>query len=216
MRRGAFTLVEALLALALIAMLGGSLMGFLSEVSNRRRAIDRVSRDEEGVEVVSEQLEASLLCAAAGDVGLGPGIKGDANGVRVVTMGVRAPRAEDRGKGFGAARVIEFSFDAGAGVIRARRWSPGEATPEMETVVEHVRQARWRYHDGTAWVDSFDSVASKGLPGAVELAIWYGEPKKDEEGERSSKGEQVEPAPDHVKVIVVPDGAVGEAKGEGP
>src|SRR5262249_5989025 len=75
---------------------------------------------------------------------------------------------------------------------------------------------RVRYHDGGDWLSDFDSAGgsggattggggggeSEGLPVAVEVAIWFGEPV--------AEGEKIErwPEPDRLRVIAVPDGPV--------
>lgn len=107
-----------------------------------------------------------------------------------------------------------------------------------------VYKVRFRYHDGTSWRDTFDSRSYGRLPLAVEIAIWF-EPWPGEErvlqdefddelggpdrltfdaidtfderefAERSDMALYSEPKPDRIRVIVIPDSAVGDDDADG-
>ena len=107
-----------------------------------------------------------------------------------------------------------------------------------------VYKVRFRYHDGTSWRDTFDSRSYGQLPLAVEIAIWF-EPWPGEEpvppdesddelggsdrltfdaidtfderefAERSDMALYSEPKPDRIRVIVIPDSAVGDDDADG-
>ena len=36
-----------------------------------------------------------------------------------------------------------------------------------------MARVRFRYHDGTSWTASYDSLRTGRLPAAVEVAVWY-------------------------------------------
>lgn len=209
--RRSFTLVEALLALGLVAMLCGSLMSFIWMLGDRTRELDRRSRQEQGVSIVLDRLEADLLCGLAGGKGAGAGVKGDSTSVRVMSRGVGLALEDAGTTAAGDVQVGEYSFDAGAGRLRARRWGDGGTPPDLEAVAEQVRQVRVRYHDGKEWVDSFDSAARSALPAAIEVAVWYGVPKPADQEESTLKPAEP-PPPDRVRLIVVPDGPVTALK----
>ena len=107
-----------------------------------------------------------------------------------------------------------------------------------------VYKVRFRYHDGTSWLDTFDSRSYGRLPLAVEIAIWF-EPWPGEEpvsqdepddelggsdrltfdaidtfderefAEQSDMDLYSEPKPDRIRVIVIPDAAAGDDPADG-
>jgi type II secretory pathway component PulJ len=205
----AFTLIEALLALALTALLAGSIFGFVSSLAENRKQLVAAAHREDGAGVLCEQLEAGLLCAVAGDKSLGGGVKGDATSIHLVSRGVRVPLPGESPAG--DLMVSEYALSGGA--VAAKRWELGQTAPQAEPVVEHVKQLRLRYHNGSSWVDSFDSLASNTLPAAVEVSIWFGDPPPaPADGEPGR--ELTDPGPpDRSRIIALPDGPGGELKG---
>jgi prepilin-type N-terminal cleavage/methylation domain-containing protein len=212
----AFTLIETLLALALVGLLSGSIFGFVAALSERRKDLDRMAHREEGVSVLCEQLEAGLLCALAGDKAIGAGVKGDAGSIRIISRGVRLPTGKDAAKPASDLVASEFSFDAGAGVVRAKRWEIGRSEPEAEVLVGHVKQLKLRYRDGGEWVEAFDSVARNGLPSAIEVSLWFGEPAPADDEHKTVPKPASDPAstppPDRIRVIALADSSVASAK----
>ncbi|MEX2217320.1 MAG: hypothetical protein WD749_01055 [Phycisphaerales bacterium] len=209
--RRAFTLLEALLALALVAMLGGSLLSFVWTLSDRTREVRRAAAREDGVSLFLDRLESDVLCGLAGGPGLGAGVQGDPSGVKIMTRGV----ALRLGKGGATpARDIQFGeyrVDAAGGRLRARRAAEGEAQGELEQVTGGIREARFRYHDGLAWQESFDSAARNSLPAAIEIAVWYGQPAPPDENAAPAEAAEP-PSPDRVRLIVIPDGPATAVK----
>jgi type II secretory pathway pseudopilin PulG len=207
--RRAFTLVETLLALALVALLSGSIFGFLAALSERRRDQDKVVHREEGASVLCEQLEAGLLCAICGDAKIGPGVKGDESSIRLISRGVRLPAGKDAAKPASDLVVTEFAFDAGAAIVRARRWEVGTGETSRDVLIEQVKSLKIRYRDRGEWVDSYDSTACDGLPQAVEISLWFGEPAHPEAGSEkpvSPSDSANAPLPDRTRLIALADG----------
>jgi prepilin-type N-terminal cleavage/methylation domain-containing protein len=228
-RTRGFTLLEVLLALGLIAMLAGGVMGFLLTLLNRRDGMNQRLVDAQSGAALLDRIESDILCGLAGDGGSGAGISGTTTSLHVLTRGVALPvepgmsgasKAGDR-------QGSEYVFDAASGVLRARRWMSGEGTAagEFEVVSGHLEAVRLSYFDGETWRGSFDSAAADGLPVAVEVAIWFGVPRPPEDGPVASpeSGDTTEAAdasvaakpsapprrePDRIRVIVVPDGPV--------
>lgn len=231
-RRRGFTLAEVLLAIGLVAALAGGVFSFMWNLLDRRGSILQAASEADAAGVLFERIEADLLCAIAGDEGVGAGIVGESARVRVLTWGVAL------GAPVGATAAAdlqgsEYVFDAARGEVRARRWTG--ASPAggagLEVVSDRVQHLRLRYFTGREWVDRFDSLR-EGLPVAVEVSIWFGAPLVEEgvlaEEENglalADAGEMAEPeAPleegerprreaDRRRVIVVPDGPVAAWK----
>lgn len=228
-RTRGFTLLEVLLALGLIAMLAGGVMGFMLTLLHRRDGMSKHLIDAQSGAALLDRIESDILCGMAGDGGAGAGISGTTTSLRVLTRGVALPIEPGM---LGASKAgdrqgSEYVFDAASGVLRARRWMSGEETPagEFEVVSDHLEAVRLSYFDGETWLGSFDSAAADNLPVAVEVALWFGTPQPPEDGPAASAepsdttdtaGASVAakpPAPprrepDRLRVIVVPDGPV--------
>jgi len=109
------------------------------------------------------------------------------------------------------------------------------AAPEYPPLEGTIYKLRFRYYDGSSWQSSFNSLAQDHLPIAIEVAIWLrplpGEsvteenfaapthdiepPKISAAATASAKPEPAtqpqssgpdEPAPDRLRVFIVPDG----------
>jgi hypothetical protein len=89
-----------------------------------------------------------------------------------------------------------------------------------------IAKVRFRYHDGEAWRDDFDSLALNRLPVAVEVAVWFELPDELRESAQPPADEQASldgaiapradfgapdeeslPPPDRVRVIAIPGSA---------
>ena len=224
-RRG-FTLLEVLVVLALVGMLAGSVVGFLWELWGRRDALMRASADAQAGSAVVERMESDMLSGLAGDQSAGAGVAGTATTLKMLTRGVDVPV---NGKGSTSGDLQASEYQINGGVLKARRWNIGGTTPEFETVCDHVEAARIRYFDGKEWQASYDSLKAGGLPVAVEVALWFGTPKKAEEGgnirtgtvnrktrlqpQASNDGDLPTRQPDRLRVIVVPDGPTAAWRG---
>ena len=230
-RRRAFTLVEVLLALGLVAMLAGSIFGFMWNIVRVRDAMAAESRDVQAGAAVVERIESDVLCGLAGDANVGAGVSGTATSLKVMTRGVAVPVGSEVDQG--DLQWSEFSFDRAAGTIKARR-GKARGTAELELVSDHLQWARLRYFDGKVWAESFDSLKSGGLPVAIEVALWFGpvwhaagaseptspepaipgeEPREARGGsESSSTPEGPTREPDRLRIVVMPDGPVASWK----
>lgn len=226
----AFTLFEVLLALSLVAALSGSVFAFLWQVSSQKAAMTSRARAGQAGDMVLDRIEADLLSAVAVDSAGNPGIVGSSSSLRLLTRGVALPvHAGDSPWTPGDLQGSEYAFASGR--LTARRWDAHRfrAGPsgEPETIHAGVAAFRLRFFDGTSWAESFNSKTSNGLPVAVEVAIWFGEPiietapispepSRAEDGDAprlfSEQPEEPAPAPrpasppDRLRVMVVADG----------
>lgn len=204
-RRGGFTLIEVLVAIALIVVLVGTMYGFLFNLmSTRRMALDH-ARQEAAASVLIAQLEAALTTCLVGDRTSGSGVAGDARSIRVLSRGVAASyaaRGIDDPDAFGDLQLAEYRFNPSRQRIEGRRVSVGRPARSGETAAAQpfsaiegvVRRLRFRYYDGEQWLDSFDSMQRDRLPLAVEVAVWFtGDTVADDggtsEGVESDDGE---------------------------
>ncbi len=224
-------MLELLLAVAVVLALSASVYSFLFELIGRRARIVEVADSVGGAAAVFDRLHADLTTAVAYAGGIGAGIDGAGDRVRVVSRGV--PGVGGVGEGGGARGdlvVSELEFDAERGELRGRAWAGlVENAGEFRVIARGVEGFRLRYHDGRRWREVFDSGSVGRLPAAVEVSMWFGEVEPFEEGagedelitiggieEEELAGalpvEALEPvmeeerAPDRQRVIVVPDG----------
>jgi prepilin-type N-terminal cleavage/methylation domain-containing protein len=199
-RRG-FTLVEVLLALALMLALSAGLFGYVWGLLDKRDRLVEVAQQQAAAAAVFEELENSLATTFAADASGRAGVKGDGASIAVRCRGV-ASRGGPGGEGdLGDLVGGEVSFTGGA--VSARRF--GRRDGEFEVVSEGVERLRLRYYNGSEWLEEFDSAAVGELPVAVEVAVWFGAAVEGDEDEFGSEPEVLR-EPDRVRVMIVPDG----------
>ncbi|MBX3358759.1 MAG: prepilin-type N-terminal cleavage/methylation domain-containing protein [Phycisphaeraceae bacterium] len=201
----AFTLVEVLAAVVLSAMLLGSIMAFLWNLSNRRSQMRRMVEQMQAGGVVLGQIESDLFGSMAWDPAEGAGIKGSSSALRVLSRGVWP----DQGRVHADLQVSEYAVESRSGAVTARRWSAeeGVTAPPVEVVTDQLERLRFRYYDGREWVSEFDSALAGRLPAAVEVGVWFA--RGTGFGGATTEAEPVTP-PDRLRVMVVPDGASEE------
>ena len=249
-RRYGFTLLEVLIVIGLVSALLGSMFTFMfNMLSSRDRAL-QYSAQQLAATTLIERVSADLMTCVVGDAVTGSGVEGDPQRLRIGTRSVAASLAE-RGTGdpavFGDLQITEYTFHESQQQIKASRRFPQSHTNDRTTeapVGGSVYKVRFRYHDGTSWLDSFDSRSYGRLPLAIEIAIWF-EPWPGEEpvsqdepddqlggsdrltfdavdtfderefAERSDMDLYSEPKPDRIRVIVIPDAAAGDDPADG-
>jgi prepilin-type N-terminal cleavage/methylation domain-containing protein len=177
--RHAFTLIEVLVAIALVLALVGTMYGFLHDMlSARRRVIEHVWQ-ETAASALIKQLDADLHTCIVGDSVFGSGVQGDSKHMRILMRGVAAHlagRGADDPDVFGDLQLTEYRFDEANRRIEGRRApasDPAASPPPFAPLEGAVYRVRFRYHDGEQWQRRFDSRASNRLPTAVEVAVWY-------------------------------------------
>jgi hypothetical protein len=178
-KRRAFSLLEVLVAIALMIALFGSMFAFMFDMlSARRRALEYAGMQRAAVTLI-DRLESDLMSCVVGDRVYGAGVEGDNDSLRILTRGVAAHLAGqgmDDPEVFGDLQEVEYRFDEGLGLIEARRVPAGDrgaGDGDFAPLGGAVSKIRFRYHDSTIWRDSFDSLAHDGLPAAVEVAVWF-------------------------------------------
>ncbi len=214
----AFTLLELLLAIGLLALLLGAVGQYAFDVLERRQhlasAMQRLRIADTLIDGVEE---ASLTCIASGPNNQ-PGIRGSSSELRISARSSWfAPEA--------TLGPVTFAcrFDEAPRSLTIERASGEERFDEISDGL--VTRVRFRYWNGRSWHADFDS-AQTGLPGAIEVAIWFdppsangtgpSEPSEDSNADPEDGGpsgfddappaEMSWPAPDRVRVIAIPDG----------
>lgn len=176
-KRGAtgFTLLEVLLAVALVAALFASMFAIVFNLLDARsRALDHAARRLAAAALI-ESVERDLMTCLVGDRADGSGLEGEATSLAILSRGVGAYLAErgtDDPRVLGDLQRSEYRFDESTGVIEARRAHDDDSDESWAPIGGPVYKVRFRYHDGVAWRDSFDSLAEDRLPEAVEVAVW--------------------------------------------
>jgi prepilin-type N-terminal cleavage/methylation domain-containing protein len=235
-RRRGFTLFEVIVALALIISLLGAAWSFFFHLLGARDQAMRIGRQQLAVTTLIERLETDLATSLVGDRRSGAGVRGDERSVSVLTRSVPASFAErgpDDPAVFADLERAEYRFVEGAGQVRASRRVATAAGGRGSSAElgGPIHLVRFRYHDGSAWRDRFDSLQADRLPVAVEVAVWFepweepetdpaidetddpldetGLPPFDDEldagFDMADPSERDMPPPDRVRVIPIPD-----------
>jgi hypothetical protein len=227
------TLLELLVAIALVLALVGAMLGFLMDtLSSRGRALSIAAR-QRAATILIDRVEADAVASMVGDRALGAGLRGDETSIHFLTRRVdaaSAPRGTGDRAAFGDLQLAEYRFNPAERDVLARRGEAGaSSSAAFHPVGGQFGKVRFRYHDGRQWQAQFDSLGSNRLPSAIEVAIWFAaparvssqsadseataefdedveSPEEDDVDRRDPESETVaEPAPDRIRVIVIPD-----------
>ena len=163
----AFTLLEVMVGLAIIAALVGALSGFLVQLSDARARLTTTVERVECADAVFSLVDRALATAVVADPEFGAGVGGNESTLRIVRSGVGlgegdAPLFADRER-------CEVRMLDGAGRIEIAR---GE---RRDVVDVPVRALRIRYLSERGWRDAFDSSEDGLFPVGIEVSIWFGE-----------------------------------------
>jgi type II secretory pathway component PulJ len=170
MSRRGVTLLETLLALALTALLLGTLSRSLAGAARSRSAAgaesDRISAARTVLLRLAAEIEAAVPeTGMAVDPGLGPDSTPHLRVTALVRSDPGTSPASDR-------RSISYEVDRTAGVlVRRERAAPAPEDgppPAPLAVLAGVRQFAVRCFDGTEWRTRWDADV---LPRAVEIAL---------------------------------------------
>ena len=189
---GAFTLLELILSMAMVAMISLSLyaamrIGFRARGSAEAQTaaarpaaivLDLLQSDFESVPLPTGKLASSFNGATSGE---------GANAVASVsfyTFGqdLDAPEASPFANGL---RQVELALRTdGAQPLLVRRvrrnlLAPSELAAEEEVLARNVRAFSLLYYDGAAWQTNWDSTVRGGaLPQAVQMTIELDQPAR--------------------------------------
>lgn len=171
--RRAFTLIEVMLALAIMLALAGTVYTFLFDlIDSRDRIMSESDRSRMGIGAL-EQLERDIMTTIAGSTKLGTGIRGTPTSIELLSRGVTLPIEIDSQTVLGDMQGVSLSWDGQYGTLSASRWDVlAGARTAPEVISDKVAYLQLRYYDGSQWRGSFTS--SSELPVAIEIAIWFG------------------------------------------
>ena len=252
--RCAFTLIEVLLAMALLALLLGAFYSYLNSASSAQQAARDAAAKQLAARTLCDMLERDLMCSLAGDPSAGAGINGSATELSVLTRSVGPALATAGYDDRSASADLEsatYRFDESNTVVTISRAPVVAYVLDVESredasgdqpaheSIGPLERVRFRYYDGRAWRESFDSNASDRLPAAVEIAVWLHPieevepgsefltliedtedqiPVEDEDADLEDEFDrefgsdtQETPRPDVVRVVIIPDANPGEA-----
>lgn len=176
MRLRAFSLLEVLLALAMLLALTGSVYAFLDSVMTQRRRVERAADNQQIAGTVIERIERALFTTLAGSPSVGTGLRGTNTRLTLLTRGVTPPLMDTTtAVPLGDLQVVRFEFDPERRRLSASRRDAldDQSMQTTELISDQVERVRFRYYTGRAWASSFDTREAGTLPAAVEVAIWF-------------------------------------------
>ena len=182
-----FTLLEMLVALALMGILAAGLYTSLTIGFNARARAEAALEPVRSATLALELLRGDIVSVlpptgvlAGGFVG--QDVKGADSTSEADTL-VFYSTVEDAGRAAPGTRKIEFALaagDDGSASILVRRvtanlLAPSTPEPAEEVLCRNVTSLNIRYFDGTDWLDSWDSgTRDNALPLAIEVRIRIG------------------------------------------
>jgi prepilin-type N-terminal cleavage/methylation domain-containing protein len=214
-RRG-FTLLEVIVAAALILALVGAMASFLSDALRIRTRVSEEVERARAADVAIATIERALETAIVEDPRLGAGVVGDATSISLLRVGLSSWRlgTTDRARALEECDRVRVRFESATGRILVTRGDAAESA-----LGGRIARMRLRYFDGRVWSTSFDSVRAGQLPAAVEIALWlrpnatpeepaerpeFDEPIEDEAADDEEFDAAATP-PDRLRIVAVPD-----------
>lgn len=170
-RSRAFTMVEMLVAVAMLTLIFGAILSFIWNTREQRLRVAEAITDSDVAMAVLDRIESDLMTVVAAAPGAGAGVMGDDRSLKLLFRSVWLAG----GTGPEAVRDLQgatYTYDEERMVVHAARWASGMSEPIESDLCSGVVRARFRYHDGLLWQDSFDSVESDRLPRMVEVSLW--------------------------------------------
>lgn len=165
-RSRAFTLLEALLAIALVGAILAVAIRLVDDVARARARVEASLRRIEGVTLAIDLLADRLATATTIAVDGGAGIMGDELSCRVTGCGVASIRLDSasRRSPLLDRSTLELAWRDGGLSLRDDEgpWS---------LLAGDLAAIRFRYHDGEDWRNAWDS-EQDGLPVAIEIEVW--------------------------------------------
>ena len=193
-RTRGFTLFEIMLAIALLVALSSTLFSFMLNLMSQRDRLIEASRDGRSGSSLIERLESDILGAIAGDATIGAGIDGEEFRLTLLTRTVNVPSGPgELDWALSDLQSARYLFDEASSEVRTVRRAivPGGSVSQAddEVLSSRVRRLRFRYHDGQTWLSSYNSLRRDGLPVAIEVAIWFGDPPPWSGSDVDSRGD---------------------------
>ncbi len=200
MKDRGFTLLEVLISLALISALLGALFAFyFNLLQSRARIADQADRVR-GAELMMEHIERAIMFCTAGDVIFGPGIDGSNDRLSILTRGVLpALDAELANLSLMDLQRVEITTSPGgpASMRRTAMKTGTHARAGTGVLASQLGMVRFRYYNGSQWLDTFNTTQAGALPHAIEIAIWFDDPRPQDEIEAEADvAMDSEPAPE--------------------
>ena len=234
MTRRGLTLLEVLIALSLGIVLLGSVTTFAWSQLNSRDRILAAAHAQRSLTLVIDRLEQDLVSVIAGTSDGLAGIRGSRDSIVIHARGLAPRWSDDPSTMIGDLHRLSIGFDSASGRIEMIR-SPHQPGSEMfqedpAALPGVINNLQFRYYDGRQWADQWDSLREGGLPTAVEITAWYGQPVERIDGDEfdsafgsedlddlqsnsDSPSAELESVPDRRRVILIPDAGVVEESG---
>jgi prepilin-type N-terminal cleavage/methylation domain-containing protein len=168
-----FTLMEVMLAIALVAALVGAMLAFLVDVSASRARAQADAASRRAADVLLDRVEGDLMTCIAGLSSAETGFRGTSTSLEILTRGVAAPLAlrDQHQRTLSDLQRAQYSFNSADHSLSAWK-GPVDVAADPTSMGGRVARVRFRYLDDRRWLDSFDSAIEGHLPVAVEVAIW--------------------------------------------
>jgi general secretion pathway protein J len=182
-RRRGFTLLEMLVAMAIMVVVAGSLYATLHIAFTARRtalaAVEEVRKTEGALGLVRADLESAVLPVGilAGALVGEEGVDALGRTADSVLFYAAAPGEEGMGDIRGVALTCEEDDEGGTGQMLVRRittnlLSPTTQETEGEVLCRGVYAFALRYWDGIDWLTLWDSTTQDNqLPLAIEVTL---------------------------------------------
>lgn len=186
-RRKAFTLIETIIAVALLMLLSAGVLAFVNDLRSQRELLADLGADLEAGSVLLERIDRDLTLSIAYDAEReASGIVGDARSLTIVARRIW-PDPSNPTRGLRGTARSTYRFDPETNQLTV------DIDGNESVLSDRVEVIRFRYNDSGdpgVWRDAFDAAADGGLPVAIEVAVWFLPPGQGEAGSDAQSDDQ--------------------------
>ncbi len=170
-----FSLIEVLVAIALLIALLGTLFIFMRNLLETRRRATEFAAQERAVSTLISSLESELMTSLVRGESAMAGIDGTETSLRILSRGVAVRSVDGSSQSlFRDLQVTEFRFQEAARSLEGRREVLGSSgRGSYIPLGGEIARVQFRYYDGQRWVTTFNSMTQNALPVAIEVAVWF-------------------------------------------
>jgi general secretion pathway protein J len=172
-----FTLIEVVVAVALLSLVMSSVYGIFSTISSTQKRLEDESEGYHQARVifdrVGRELSGSYLAIGNECSALSAG--NDSNGDPYLAF--TSTSALTRGDDPDTLVRVRYEVDTESDKVVGRLLRSAvplffpENLGHSQRLSSQIKQLKWRFYDGSSWQDDWDSIISNSLPQTVEMSM---------------------------------------------
>lgn len=172
-----FTLIELMVAIALISLVLSGVYGIFGSISATQKRLESESEGYHQARVIFDRIGRELRTSYLDQANEASAFSGGRDSNDEPFLAFTSTSALIGGNSAGGLVRVRYELETELGDTVGRLWRsavplfvPDDDQPRqrLSSTVKHLE---WRFFDGTTWQEQWDSRNSRDLPQAVEMSI---------------------------------------------